>query len=76
MLQENCCENCRYARKTDIDGLIDCEKDGRSKDADMVCEDYKNVSISHYKETVGYGYSEEEIDRVEVTVNLPMSEQR
>ena len=46
MLQENCCENCRYARKTDIDGLIDCEKDGRSKDADMVCEDYKNRSIN------------------------------
>jgi hypothetical protein len=46
MLQENCCENCRYARKTDIDGLIDCEKDGRSKDADMVCEDYKNNTLN------------------------------
>ena len=54
MLQENCCENCRYARKTDIDGLIECEKDGRSKDAEMVCEDYKNRRINNYaKHTCG-----------------------
>ena len=38
--------------------------------------DVKNVNIRHYKETVGYGLSEKEIDRVEVTVNLPMAEQR
>lgn len=34
----NCCENCVYAmRVADIDGLIDCELDGRSGDCDMVC---------------------------------------
>ena len=38
--------------------------------------DVQNVSIRHYKETVGQGYSSEEIDRVEITVNLPMAEQR
>lgn len=39
---EKCCENCIHAKETDIDGLIDCEKDGRSKDCDMVCNEYKH----------------------------------
>lgn len=34
------CENCKYAEQTDIDGLIDCKKDGHSKDSDMVCEQF------------------------------------
>lgn len=29
-----CCGNCFYATDTDIDGLVDCNIDGRSKDAD------------------------------------------
>jgi len=44
--------------------------------ANSFSTDVKNVSIRHFKETVGYGYSEEDIDRVEVTVDLPMIEQR
>ncbi len=32
------CENCIYAIETDIDGLIDCQIDGRSKDVDMACD--------------------------------------
>lgn len=32
------CEKCIYAIETDIDGLIDCQIDGRSKDVDMVCD--------------------------------------
>lgn len=39
---EECCENCINAKETDIDGLIDCKKDGRSKDCDMVCDEYKH----------------------------------
>ena len=39
---DKCCENCAYAQETDIDGLIDCEKDGRSKDSDMICDEYKS----------------------------------
>lgn len=38
--------------------------------------DKKDVDFRHYKETIGYGYSKEEIDRVEVTVTLPMNEVR
>ena len=38
---EKCCENCIHAKETDIDGLIDCEKDGRSKDCDMICDEYE-----------------------------------
>lgn len=38
--------------------------------------DKKDVDFRHYKETIGYGYSEEEIDRVEVTVTLPINEVR
>lgn len=39
---DNCCENCVHAMfVADIDGLIDCEPDGRSRDCDMVCDDYK-----------------------------------
>ena len=37
---EKHCENCKYAEQTDIDGLIDCKKDGHSKDCDMVCEQF------------------------------------
>ena len=44
--------------------------------ANSFSTDVKNVSIRHYKETIGYGYSEEDIDRVEVTVDLPMVGQR
>lgn len=33
-----CCENCFFAEETDIDGLIDCAIDGRSRDTDMVCK--------------------------------------
>lgn len=44
--------------------------------ANSFSTDVKNVSIRHFNETVGYGYSEEDIDRVEVTVDLPMVEQR
>lgn len=44
--------------------------------ANSFSTDVENVSIRHYKETIGYGYSEEDIDRVEVTVDLPMVEQR
>ena len=29
------------------------------------------VTLKHCKETVGYGYSEEEVDRVEVTITFP-----
>jgi hypothetical protein len=36
------CENCFYATKTDIDGLIECEREnGRTKDTDMVCEHWE-----------------------------------
>lgn len=38
--------------------------------------DKKDVGFRHYKETIGYGYSKEEIDRVEVTVTLPINEVR
>lgn len=38
--------------------------------------DKKDVVFRHYKETIGYGYSKEEIDRVEVTVTLPINEVR
>lgn len=38
--------------------------------------DKKDVDFRHYKETIGYGYSKEEIDRVEVTVTLPMNGRR
>lgn len=38
--------------------------------------DKKYVDFRHYKETIGYGYSKEEIDRVEVTVTLPINEVR
>lgn len=38
---EKCCENCVHAQMTDIDGLIDCKKDGRSKDYNMVCDEYE-----------------------------------
>ena len=34
------CETCTHAHPTDIDGLIDCELDGRSKDDDMVCDEW------------------------------------
>lgn len=33
-----CCENCFFAQGTDVDGLIYCERDERSKDCDMVCK--------------------------------------
>ena len=36
-----CCENCLFATKTEIDGLIDCSVDGHSKDDDMVCEHWQ-----------------------------------
>ena len=36
--------------------------------------DTKDVMIRHYKETIGYGYSEKDVDRVEITVNLPMND--
>lgn len=35
------CENCAYAQPTDIDGLIDCDVDGRSKDDDMFCDAFE-----------------------------------
>ena len=35
---DTCCENCMYAQKTDIDGLIYCTREGHSKDFDMICE--------------------------------------
>ena len=35
--------------------------------------DKKDVDFRHYKETIGYGYSEEEIDRVKVTVTFQMN---
>lgn len=44
--------------------------------ANSFCVDKKDVDFRHYKETIGYGYSEEEIDRVEVTVTLPINEVR
>lgn len=31
------CENCPYAEETDIDGLIICTIDNRSKDVEMEC---------------------------------------
>ena len=37
---KECCENCIHGIKTDIDNLIDCEHDGRSKDCDLVCDEY------------------------------------
>ena len=30
------------------------------------------VNLRHFRETIGQGYSEEDIDRVEITVNLPI----
>ena len=33
--------------------------------------DKSQVSLRHFKETIGYGYSAAEVDRVEVTVNIP-----
>lgn len=36
-----CCNNCLFAESTEIDGLIDCKLDGRSKDADMFCDKYE-----------------------------------
>ena len=36
--------------------------------------DKNSVSLQHYKDTIGYGYSEETIDRVEITINLPVNE--
>ena len=38
---KECCENCIHGIKTDIDGLIDCKHDGRSKDCDLVCDEYE-----------------------------------
>ena len=38
--------------------------------------DTKDVMLRHYKETIGYGYSEKDVDRVEITVNLPMNDRR
>ena len=38
--------------------------------------DKSKVILRHFKETIGYGYSEEDVDRVEITVNLPMNDQR
>ena len=39
---EACCENCIHGIKTDIDGMIDCEHDNRSKDWDLVCDWYES----------------------------------
>lgn len=38
---EACCENCIHGIKTDIDGLIYYEHDGRGKDWDLVCDEYE-----------------------------------
>ena len=38
------CENCPYAEKTDIDGLVICTIDNRSKDVEMECAVVKNDS--------------------------------
>ena len=38
--------------------------------------DTKDIMLRHYKETIGYGYSEKDVDRVEITVNLPMNDGR
>ena len=38
---EPVCENCFFATATDIPGLIDCQMDGHSKDADMVCPQFE-----------------------------------
>ena len=40
-----CCETCTHAHPTDIDGLIDCDVDGRSKDDDMVCDKFADSEV-------------------------------
>ena len=38
---KKCCENCKFAKHIiDIDGLVDCQRDGHTKDNDMVCDKY------------------------------------
>lgn len=56
--------------------VILSEKDIILAVANSFSVDTKNVSLRHFKESIGYGYSEEEVDRVEVTVKLPMNETR
>lgn len=36
-IDDACCENCFYASTTDIDGLVYCDLDARTKDDDMLC---------------------------------------
>ena len=38
-----CCDNCMFAKQTDIDGLVDCTIDGHSKDTDMSCEKFEPI---------------------------------
>ena len=37
-VDDACCENCFFASATDIDGLVYCHIDERSKDDDMICD--------------------------------------
>ena len=36
-----CCDNCLFANPTDVNGLLECQVDGRSKDADMSCDKFE-----------------------------------
>lgn len=56
--------------------VILSEQDIIQSIANSFSVDTKDVSLRHRKELSGYGNSEEEIDRVEVTVTLPMNEVR
>ena len=39
------CETCTNAHPTDIDGLIDCDIDGHSKDDDMVRDKFADSEV-------------------------------
>ena len=42
--------------------------------AHLFSVDASEVTLKHYKEPVGYGYSEGTIDRVQVNINIPTDE--
>ena len=53
------CETCIHAKDTGIDGLVDCETDGRSRDWNMVCGLYQvkpeeKISIEFTGEQFGF----------------------
>ena len=38
---EQICENCFFATETDVDGLMYCHNDERTKDCDMSCKQFE-----------------------------------